>query len=149
MRVKKGNFIISTNKKKLNLRLIHNFLKNSYWAKDIPYEIVLKAVKHSLCFGVYDGKKQIGFARVLTDYARFAHIHDVFIIEKYRGQDLSKWLIKTILSHKDLQNLKKWMLATRDAHSLYKKFGFTPIRHPEKLMEILNIDTYTKSKIRK
>ena len=82
MRVRKGNFIISTNKKLLNLKLIHGFLKNSYWAKNIPFVVVEKAVKNSLCFGLYNGNKQIGFARVLTDYARFANIHDVFVLEK-------------------------------------------------------------------
>jgi N-acetylglutamate synthase-like GNAT family acetyltransferase len=143
MRVRKGNFIISTNKKLLNLKLIHGFLKNSYWAKNIPFEVVEKAVKNSLCFGLYERKEQIGFARVLTDFARFANIHDVFILDKFRGRGLGYWLIETILKHPELQNMKKWYLATRDAHEFYKKFGFKPIAHPEKSMEILNMNIYS------
>lgn len=144
MRKRKDNYIISTNKKLLNLRTIHSFLKDSYWAKNIPYGIVEKAVKNSLCFGLYDGRKQIGFARVLTDYARFANIHDVFILEKYRGKGLGNWLMETILLHPRLQGMKKWYLATRDAHDFYRKFGFKKIAHPEKSMEILNIEPYLK-----
>ena len=119
-------------------------MKDSYWAKNIPFNIVEIAVKNSLCFGLYDGKKQIGFARVLTDYARFANIHDVFIVEKYRGEGLGYWLMETILSHPQLQGMKKWYLATRDAHKFYKKFGFKQVAHPEKSMEILIIKPYSK-----
>ncbi len=149
MIVRKGNFIITTNKNKLNLKLIHNFLKDSYWAKGVPYGIVKTAVKNSLCFGVYDNKKQVGFARVITDFARFAYLHDVFIIKEYRGKGLSKWLMDIILKYPDLQGMKKWLLGTRDAHSLYSKFGFKKIAHPEVLMEILNMDTYTGTKNKK
>jgi GNAT superfamily N-acetyltransferase len=124
--------------------MIHNFLKDSYWAKDIPFEIVKKGVRNSLCFGVYDKKEQIGFARIITDFARFAYVHDVFIIKEHRKRGLSKWLLSSILKHPDLQGLKKWLLATRDAHGLYSRFGFKKLKHPEKLMEILNIETYSK-----
>lgn len=144
MYIKKDNYIISTSKEKLDMKLIHNFLKNSYWSKDIPFKIVKKSVKNSLCFGVYDGKKQIGFARVLTDYAKFAHIYDVFIIEKYRGKGFSKWLMETILNHKKLGGLRKWMLGTRDAHGLYSKFGFKPLGSPERWMELVTLNTYSK-----
>lgn len=142
MRAQKGKYIISTNKKLLQLKVIHSFLKDSYWAKNIPFIIVEKAVKHSLCFGLYDRNRQIGFARVLTDYVRFANIHDVFVLEKYRGQGLGIWLMEVILKHPQLRGMKKWYLATRDAHEFYKKFGFKSIAHPEKSMEILNINPY-------
>jgi N-acetylglutamate synthase-like GNAT family acetyltransferase len=142
MRTRKGKFIISTNKKLLQPKVIHGFLKNSYWAKNIPYSKVEKAIKHSLCFGLYEGKKQIGFARVLTDYARFANIHDVFVLDKYKGQGLGVWLMENILKHPQLGGMKKWYLATRDAHEFYKKFGFKPVAHPERSMEILNINPY-------
>ena len=145
MIVRNGSFYITTNKRKLDLKLIHRFLKNSYWAKNIPFKIVCRAIKNSLCFGVFESHKQIGFARVITDKARFAYIHDVFIIEKYRGRDLSKWLMGTILKHPQLQGMKKWALATRDAHDLYRQFGFKKLKDPAKHMEILNMNIYSES----
>ncbi len=131
----RGEYLISTDKAKLQLNVIHNFLSNSYWAKDISIEKVKKSVQNSFCFGVYNGKDQIGFARLVTDYATFAYLADVFILEKYRGNGLSKWLMETILECSELQGLRSWMLKTLDAHGLYKQFGFNEPEFPERVME--------------
>jgi GNAT superfamily N-acetyltransferase len=119
MTVHKDNFSISTDKSKLDISIIHDFLSHSYWSENIPKEIIQKSIEGSLCFGVYAGDKQVGFARMVTDKATFAYLADVFIIEAYRGKGLSKWLIEIILSHPDLQGLRRILLATRDAHGLY------------------------------
>ena len=126
---------ISDDKSLLQPALIHQFLTNSYWAKDIPLATVLRSIENSICFGVYDGQQQIGFARVVSDKSTFAYLADVFILEAYRGKGLSKRLIKYILDHPALQGLRRWMLATRDAHDLYAKFGFQPMEIPERWME--------------
>lgn len=137
---KKDKFIISTEKTKLNINVIHKFLSNSYWAKNRKLKSTKLAIKNSLCFGVYFEKKQIGFARVITDYVTFAYLADVFILENYRGKGLSKWLMEVILNYTQLQNLRRWFLATKDAHGLYEKFGFSGLKEPEKLMEMLRKD---------
>lgn len=126
-----NRFSISTDKSKLDLSVIHNFLKQSYWAENIPLSIVKKSIDNSLCFGVYEGSKQVGFARVITDYATFAYFSDVFILEPYRGQGLGKWLIKSILEHPELQGLRRWLLITGDAQELYRKYGFQELKHEE------------------
>lgn len=126
--------LLSTDKSKLNITTIHDFLKTSYWAKDVLISVVEKSINNSLCFGVYDVDKQIGFARVITDYATLAYFSDVFILEAYRGQGLGKWLIKTILEYSELQNLGTLLLATADAHELYQKFGFKNLPSPERMM---------------
>jgi GNAT superfamily N-acetyltransferase len=141
----RGEFTISTDKNRLDLGVIHGYLsEESYWAKGIPLEIVTRAIEHSLCFGVYHNAQQIGFARLITDYTTFAYLADVFIIEQYRGQGLSKWLMESILKHPDVQGLRRWMLATRDAHGLYKQFGFEPLADPSRIMQIANLDIYQK-----
>ena len=134
-------YIISTDKQKLNLEIIHGFLRTSYWAQDIPRSIVEHSITNSLTFGVYlrgetgQEEQQIGFARVITDYATFAYLSDVFILEPFRNRGLSKWLIETIISHPELQGLRRWLLGTRDAHGLYQKFGFAPLKAPARFME--------------
>ena len=128
------NLEISTDKKKLRVFEIHNFLRESYWAKGIPLSAVKKQIKNSFCFGVYHNSKQIGYARVITDYVTLAYLCDVFIIEEYRGKGLSKILMEEILNHPKLKNVKSWMLATKDAHGLYKKYGFEPLEEPAKYM---------------
>lgn len=128
------NYEISTDKRKLDINLIHSFLSNSYWAKGINLEEVKKRIKNSLCFGIYTDKKQIGFARVITDYVTIAYLADVFIIAEYRKRGLSKELVKFILSNDKLKRIKSWMLATNDAHNLYSKFGFKQLENPEKYM---------------
>jgi GNAT superfamily N-acetyltransferase len=133
-----SSFIISTDKEKLDPSVIHQFLTNSYWATGISLERVEKRIDNSLCFGVYAGEKQVGFARLITDYDSFAYLADVFILEEYRGIGLSKQLMATILAHPEVQGLRRWVLATRDAHGLYKQFGFNELERPMVWMEKFN-----------
>ena len=137
---------ISTDRSLLDMNIIYQFLSGSYWAKGRPREIVKKSVDNSLCFGVYNERKQIGFARVVTDFATFAWIADVFILEEYRGKGYSKKLLQTILGFPTLQDMKRWILATKDAHELYRKFGFQPLNKPEHFMEILTLKKDTPDK---
>ena len=138
-----GKFTIYTDKAKLQLSMIHEFLsQESYWAQGRTLEQTQRAIDNSWCFGVYIEDKQIGFARVVSDCATFAYVGDVFIIEEFRGQGLSKWLMETIISHPELQGLRRWVLATRDAHSLYEKFGFHALTFPERWMERPAPDAY-------
>lgn len=131
-----GEFTISTEKSRLQIEAIHRFLsEDSYWAQERPKELTETAIEHSMCFGVYHGGDQIGFARVVTDHATFAYIGDVYIEEKYRGQGLSKWLMKVIVEHPELQGFRRYILATRDAHGLYEQFEFKSLRHPDRWME--------------
>ena len=129
------DYIISTDSTKLQVEIIHKFLTNSYWAKNITYETVKSSIENSFCFGVYKDDSQIGFARIITDFTTFAYLADVFIVEEFRGKGLSKWLLATILNYPELQGLKGWMLKTLDAHELYKKFGFNSPQFPERIME--------------
>ena len=133
----RDGFTISTDKARLDVPAIHDFLAHSsYWARDVPLSTVQKSIENSLCFGIYnDANKQVGFARVITDYAVFAYLADVFILEAYRGRGLAKWLMACIVSTPELQNLRRWMLATKDAHGLYAQYGFNPLSRPERFME--------------
>jgi GNAT superfamily N-acetyltransferase len=126
------------------MRVVHEFLTNCYWAPGIPLEIVERSISNSLCFGIYDSDRQIGFARVITDRATFAYVADIFVVPDYRGRGLSKWLMECILKHPDLRGLRRWMLATQDAHGLYRQYGFTPLQAPERWMEIHQADVYAK-----
>ncbi len=138
-----SDYIISTDKALLDIPLIHQFLsQESYWAKNIPLELVKRSIDNSLCFGVYHNGQQIGFARVITDQATIAYLSDVFVVAAYRGQGVSKQLINAICEWPALQGLRRWVLATRDAHSLYEQFGFTPLNHPEWFMQRLLIEKY-------
>jgi GNAT superfamily N-acetyltransferase len=137
-------FHISTDKSLLDKKVIHEFISNSYWAKDIPMEILERSIDNSICFGVYEDAAQVGFARVVTDKATFGYLADVFILESHRGKGLSKMLMDAVMSHPELQGLRRFMLATRDAHGLYAKYGFTPPAMPDRLMEIVKKDLYTK-----
>lgn len=131
-----GEFIISTDRTRLQIEAIHRFLsEESYWAQNRTKEQTLTAIKNSLPFGVYTGENQIGFARVVTDYATFAYLGDVYILENFRGKGLSKWLMDVIVGHPELQDFRRWVLATRDAHTLYEKFGFHALVHPDRWME--------------
>ena len=140
----RGAYLISSEKSRLNLQTIHGFLANSYWSEGIPIETVERAIEHSLTFGVYHSEQQIGFARLVTDSATFAYLADVFILESFRGQGLGVWLMEVIMAHPDVQGLRRWLLATRDAHSLYQKVGFTALRTPDSFMEKLVPDIYLK-----
>lgn len=131
-----GEFIISTDHERLQIDRIHQFLsEESYWARERSREQTVTAIKNSLPFGVYKGENQIGFARVVTDYATFAYLGDVYILEEFRGLGLSKRLMEVIVSHPELQDFRRWILATKDAHTLYEKFGFAALRFPERWME--------------
>ena len=132
----RGEYSISTDNDRLDIPVIHNFVSNqSYWGQGRTAEVVQRALKHSLNFGLYQNQKMVGFARVVTDYATFAWIADVFVLPEHRSQGLSKWLMEVILSHSELQGFRRWVLATRDAHSLYARFGFIPLHRPERWME--------------
>jgi GNAT superfamily N-acetyltransferase len=132
----RNGYTISTDKSRLDVPAIHDFLTNSsYWARNVPLSTVQKSIENSLCFGIYAGETQVGFARVITDYAVFAYLADVFILEAHRGRGLGKWLIACIVSHPELQNLRRWILATKDAHGLYAQYGFNPLSKPERFME--------------
>jgi GNAT superfamily N-acetyltransferase len=135
---KRDQFTISTDLARLDLDAICDFLSRAYWAQDRPRERIERSLANSLVFGVYDGTKQIGLARVVTDFATFAWLCDVFIDEAYRGRDLGKWLMESVLSHPDLQGLRRWLLATRDAQGLYSQFGWTPLKNPERWMQKYN-----------
>lgn len=142
------DFYISTDKSLMNLEVIHAFLSRSYWSKNIPESIVKKSIENSFCFGVFDKKDQIGFARVITDYTTFAYLADVFILEEFRGRGLSKKLMESIMNHPDLKTIRRWMLATRDAHGLYEQFGFSGLSQPGIIMEKVFPDIYDSEKFK-
>ena len=142
---RKGEFVISTDEERIDLDIVHGFLRESYWAQGIPREVMARAIKNSLCFGVYSDGKQIGFARVVSDFATYAYIGDVFVVESYRGHGLGKWLMECIVGHPRLQGLRRWTLLTRDAHGLYTQFGFTPLRKPERYMERHDPEVYKQN----
>ena len=131
-----AGYLISSDPALLNLDVIHGFISQSYWAKDIPRPLVERMIRNSLCWGVYHEASQVGFARVITDKATFAYLADVFVLPEHRGRGLSKALVATIRAHPDLQGLRRWMLITADAQGLYEQFGFKPVPHPERHMEI-------------
>jgi GNAT superfamily N-acetyltransferase len=132
---RKGNWVVSTDPARQDVDAIHAFLTRAYWSEHIPREIVDRAVRNSLCFGLFDGAAQIGLARVVTDRATFAYLCDVYVLESHRGRGLGKWLIECVLAHPELQGLRRFNLATRDAHGLYAPFGFQPLAKPESFME--------------
>lgn len=139
----KDEFTISTDKARLSPEMVHKFLiEESYWAKTRKYEQTLTAIDNSICFGLYEGERQIGFARVVSDKATFAYLGDVFVLSEFRGRGLSKWLMEVIISHPDLQGLRRWLLATFDAHGLYKQYDFGPLKFPERWMERTALDAY-------
>ena len=142
----KDQFSISTDKSRLDQAYIQEKLSGTYWAQDIPISIVERSIENSLCFGVYHEEKQIGLARIITDRATFAYLCDVFIDESYRGLGLSKWLMSVIMGHPDLQGLRRFMLATKDAHRLYRQSGFHDLLAPDRWMEIAVPGIYTKLK---
>ena len=146
MEWKQNGFTVNDRREDLDIDTIHNFLRESYWANGVPRPIVEKAIDNSLCFGLYHESKQVGFARVVSDHATFAYLADVFVISAYRGRGLGKWLISCILVHPELQGLRRWLLATRDAHALYARNGFVALRKPEWFMEINDPDIYRRER---
>jgi hypothetical protein len=163
---RRGEFLISTDPERLSLDVVYEFLTHCYWAEGIPREVVRRSVEHALCFGVYESSGevspglakearpgapaalvqadlvQVGFARVITDFATIAYVGDVFVLETHRGRGLGKWLMQCIAGHPALQNLRRWILTTRDAHGLYSQVGFTPLKMPERFMELHRPDVY-------
>lgn len=137
-----GDFTITTDPARVDLDVVHGFLKSAYWCEGIPREVLERAVAGSLNFSLLLGGRQVGFARVVSDRATFAWVGDVFVLESYRGRGLSVWLMRTVMGHPDLQGLRRWILATRDAHRLYEKVGFTTLNIPERFMERWQPDLY-------
>jgi GNAT superfamily N-acetyltransferase len=152
--LRRGEFVISTDRERLDLNVVYDFLTNCYWAKGIPREVVARSIEHSVCFGIYDESQplakdarsgapmQVGFARVVSDFATVAYLGDVFVLESHGGRGLSKWLMECVVQHPALQNLRRWILLTRDAHGLYSQFGFAPVRNPERYMELHQPNVY-------
>ncbi|MEM6345502.1 MAG: GNAT family N-acetyltransferase [Bacteroidota bacterium] len=141
--VTKGDFSISTAQSKLDVKMIHRFLsEESYWSKHIPLETVQAYIPHSLCFGVYRRDKQVGFARLITDYTTFAYVGDVFILPEQRGKGLGKWLVESMLAHPKMQSLKRWLLFTEDAHGLYSQYGFAALPRVDHALAKINFTTY-------
>ena len=141
--IEKTGFCISTEKSKLDLQTIHKFLsEEAYWSKNIPFERVCEAIENSLNFGIYFGNQQVRYARIISDFSTIAYLGDVFVLPEYRGKGLSKWLMETVMSHPNLQGLRRWILLTGDAHELYKKFGWTEIANPSVWLEIHDKDVY-------
>ena len=136
---------ISTDPSRLDIDLIHEFLRTSYWAKGRRRSVVERAVRNSLCFGVYQRGRQVAFARVVSDRAVFAYLMDVFVVPECRGQGISKALMRAVLAHPDLQNLRFFLLATKDAHGLYEQFGFTPLAEPDRWMAIQDPESDTRT----
>jgi GNAT superfamily N-acetyltransferase len=138
------DYLISTDPARLDLGVIHGFLRESYWAEAIPRDLVERAVQNSLCFGAYYRDEQIGFARVVTDYATFAYIADVFVLAPWRGRGISKALMAEVVRHPGLQNLRRWLLGTKDAHGLYQRFGFAAPSFPDRMMERADPSLYLR-----
>jgi GNAT superfamily N-acetyltransferase len=128
----------------MDVSMIHEFLRNSYWAKNIPRAVVARSIRNSICVGVFHKGKQVGFGRVITDRATFAYLADVFVLPEHRGRGAAKAMLRAVLAHRQLQGLRRWMLATLDAHGLYKKFGFTALSHAERYMTIHDPEVYRR-----
>lgn len=139
---RRGEYTISTDPARLDLPAIHAFLTSSYWAEDVPVEIVERSLRGSLCFGLYAPSGQVGFARVVTDQATFAYLCDVYVLPEYRGQGLGRWLMECVTNSSQLQGLRRWMLVTRDAQGLYEQVGFQPLANPTCVMEIARPGMY-------
>jgi GNAT superfamily N-acetyltransferase len=140
----RDEYSISCDPARIDLAVVHSFLSTSYWSLGLPLEVLQRAIAGSLCFGVYHGGKQVGFARVVTDRATFAYLCDVFVLDAYRGQGLGRWLMEAVAAHPDLQGLRRMVLVTRDAHGLYEKFGFRPLARPAGYMELHRPDVYAQ-----
>jgi GNAT superfamily N-acetyltransferase len=137
-----GDILISTDPARLDLETVHGFLTGSYWAEGIPRETVERSIRHSICFGAFDGERQVGFARVISDRATFAYVSDVFVLDSHRGRGIGRQIMTAVTTHPELQNLRLWTLFTRDAHGLYRQVGFREARHPDRLMERRQLQPY-------
>lgn len=146
MEIRRDGFTISDDPERLDRDAIHRFLAESYWARGIPRQIVDRSIEGSLPFGVYDGETLVGFARVISDFATFAYVADVFVVESHRGRGLALWLMETVRAHPRLQGIRRWNLVTRDAHALYRRAGFRDAENPSRYMEIVDREIYTRGK---
>ncbi len=141
---RRGEYMVSTDPERIDLDVVHCYLTRSYWAAGIPRETVARSIAHSLPFGLYHGERQVGFARAITDRATYAYLGDVFVLDEYQGRGLGKWLMECIVAHPNLQGLRRWGLVTRDAHNLYRPYGFTPLRNPDGHMERHDPEVYRR-----
>jgi len=130
-----GDILVTTDPSRLDLETVHGFLAGSYWAEGIPRDLVERSIRNSICFGAFEGPRQVGFARVISDRATFAYVADVFVLPSHRGRGVGKRLMACVTNHPELQGLRLWTLFTRDAHGLYRQYGFAEARHPDRLME--------------
>ena len=142
----RDGYTISTDPARIDLAAVHGYLSRSYWAPEIPIALVKRSLEHSVCFGIYRGDEQVGFGRVITDRATFGYVGDVYVLEAHRGRGLSKWLMECVDAHPELQGFRRWVLVTRDAHDLYRRFGYQNVARPESYMERLVPDCYRKGK---
>jgi GNAT superfamily N-acetyltransferase len=141
----RGEYVVSTDRSRIDVAAVHAFLSRSYWSPGIPEDVVRRGITGAICFGLYHGREQVGFARVITDRATYAYLADVYVLEAHRGRGLAKWMMEVIMSHPSLQGLRRFSLSTRDAHSLYRQFGFELVANPERQMEIMRRDIYVGS----
>lgn len=144
MQAQNGDYLVSDAPDRLDIDAIHRFLGQAYWARGIERPTLERAIRHSLCLGLYAPDAQIGFARVVTDRTTFAYLMDVYVLESYRGRGLGRWLMECVLHHPELQIVRRWLLATRDAADFYARFGFSPVGHPERLFEWRPERTYDR-----
>jgi len=138
----RGEYTISTDRARIDVAAVHAFLSRSYWSPGIPEDVIRRAIAGATCFGIYHGREQVGFARVISDQATYAYLADVYVLESHRGRGLAKWMMEVIMAHPSLQGLRRFTLSTRDAHGLYSQFGFEPVANPNGQMEILRRDIY-------
>ncbi len=142
----RGNFTVTSDLSRMDLNVVHGYLSRAYWCEGLPRETLEQAMRSSICFGVFEGEKQVGFARVVSDRTTFAYVCDVFVLESHQGKGLGTWLMQCVVRHPELQGLRRWHLTTRDAHSLYRKVGFTLLSKPERHMEVFTPDIYKQKK---
>jgi len=140
--IARGDYVISTDRSRIDVAAVHAFLSRSYWSPGIPEDIVRRGIAGAICFGIYHGRAQVGFARVITDQATYAYLADVYVLEAHRGRGLARWMMEVIMSHPALQGLRRFSLSTRDAHALYRQFGFEVVANPERQMEIMRRNIY-------
>ncbi len=138
----RDGYTISTDQARLDVDAVYAFISQSYWATNVPRDVVERSLRNALCFGLYRDEAQLGLVRVITDYATIAYVGDVYVLPEHRGRRLSKWMMECVLAHPELQHLRRWILITRDAHGLYRQFGFRELKRPEGFMELHNPDVY-------
>lgn len=141
---RQGPFLVSDDRSRLDLGVIHGFLRTAYWSTGVPADVVRRAIEGSLCFGLFEHDRQVGFARAVTDRATYAYLADVFVLASHRGRGLGRWLMECVMAHPDLQGLRRFSLVTRDAHELYRPFGFEALANPDRYLERFSPDVYAR-----